>query len=143
MRAHERDRAASLPRRYPYGFLGKYQALPIKPGQDQTDIALAVFELLVRKRQCRDMMASALVARWANTGSFHEARENYSFLKKIPSEAWTQHLVNEVWEARDRKVNLREASINWKASEAALLDVFRDIPFSRPTPEDDDDEPPW
>jgi hypothetical protein len=127
----------------PYGFLGKYQALPIKPGLHQADIALAVFELLVRKRQSRDTMAGALVARWANTGSFEAARENYSFLKKIPKEAWTQRLVNAVWEARDRKINLREASINWKPSEEALRDLFCEIPFSRPALEHDDDEPPW
>ena len=117
----------------PYGFLGRYQALPVRRGQDQADIALGVFELLVRKPQSRDAMARALVGRWVNTGSFDGARENYSFLRKIPDEAWTQQLVTEVWEARERNVDLREASINWQSSEDALQALFRDLPYSRPS----------
>lgn len=129
----------------PYGFLGRYQALPVKEGQSQVDIALAVFELLVRKEQSRDAMARALVDRWANTGSFDAARENYGFLRKIPREVWTQRLANDVWEARERNGELRDANINWKPSDEALADLFRDLPFGRPraaeTGSADDDIP--
>jgi hypothetical protein len=126
----------------PYGFIGRYQALSVGKGQTSADIALAVFELLVRKERSRDAMARALVSRWADTGSFDAARENYSFLKKIPSEGWTQQLVNDVWEAREREVDLREANIDWRPSEEALERLFANLPFSRPSrgraPSDDD-----
>jgi hypothetical protein len=82
-------------------------------------------------------MARALVARWANTGSWHEARENYGFLKMIPDEAWNQKLVTEVWEAHKRVHDLRTASINWKDSAAALEDLLDHLPFSVPSEADD------
>jgi hypothetical protein len=129
----------------PYGLLGRYQALRAKRGQDPADIALSVFELLVRKEQSRDAMASALVNRWATTGSFSGARDNYSFLKKIPREAWTQPLINEVWEARDRNDQLRDANINWRPSEQALEELFSGLPYARPTrtPQRVDDDIPF
>lgn len=116
----------------PYGFLGKYQALPVRAGQDQADIALAVFELLVRKEQSRTAMARALVSRWAATESWDAARENYGFLRKIPAEAWTQQLVDEVWDAHAHVHDLRTANINWKSSEDALAELFDETGFSRP-----------
>jgi hypothetical protein len=116
----------------PYGFLGTYQALPVKKGQTEADISLAVFELLVRKPQTRDAMARVLVQRWARTASYHAARENYSFLKTIPQEAWTPQLVNDVRDAREGNVDLREASINWQPSEAAIDALFSDLPFAQP-----------
>lgn len=128
----------------PYGFLGRYQALPVKVGQhDETHIALGVFELLARKPQSRDRMARALVDRWSNTLSWDAARENYSFLRRIPDEAWNQQLVDEVWEARDRVYDLRTASIDWKPSEHALYDLFADLPFQRSGVVAEDDDIPF
>jgi hypothetical protein len=75
----------------PYGFLERYQALPVADRQ-QAELALAIFELLVRKEQSRDAMAWTLVKRWANTRSFDAARENYAFLKTIPRDAWSEPL---------------------------------------------------
>jgi hypothetical protein len=116
----------------PYGFLGKYQAHSVKKDHDEADIALAVFELLVRKPQSRDRMARALVDRWSNTRSYNAARENYSFLRRIPAEAWTQALVDEVWSALERNNNLQDASINWQSSQTAVWHLFENLPFSRP-----------
>jgi hypothetical protein len=127
----------------PYGFLGKYQALSVKKGHDQADIALGVFELLARKRQSRDAMARALVSRWENTGSWDAARENYSFLKKVPEEAWTQQLVNDVWSARERNHQLKTANINWKDSDKALEALLVSLPFTRPSPGADEDDIPF
>lgn len=121
----------------PYGFLGDFQSLKVKDGQDADDIALAVFGLLVRKPQTRDLMARALVDRWGSTRSYDQARENYGFLRSIPKEAWTQALVRDVWEARDRNGELRDASINWQSSEKALEALFADLPFPRPATDDD------
>lgn len=118
----------------PYGFLARYQALPIT-GRLPSDVALSIFELLAQKEQSRDAMARALVARWAATTSFDVARVNYAYLRKIPEEAWTQALVTEVWEARSQNGDLKNASIDWQASEVALEALFRDLPFSRPDEE--------
>jgi hypothetical protein len=115
----------------PYGFIGRFHALPID-GRKIRDVALSIFELLVRKPQSRDAMAQALVDRWASTTSWDGARENYGFLKTIPEESWTQQLVNEVWEARDRVHDLRTADIGWKSSEAAVERLFEALPFVRP-----------
>lgn len=122
----------------PYGFIGDSQSLRVKDGQESDDIALAVFEVLVRKKQSRDAMAHALVARWASTESWDEARENYSFLRKIPKGAWTQNLVTEVWNARERVHDLRTANINWQDSEQALHSLFEGLTFERPRAEPDD-----
>jgi hypothetical protein len=54
---------------------------------------------------------------------------------KIPEEAWTQALVNEVWEARSQNSDLKNAGIDWQASDVALEVLFRDLPFSRPVEE--------
>lgn len=130
----------------PYGFLGKYQALPVKKGASQVDIALAIFELLIRKRQSRDAMARALVSRWTATDSFAGARENYSFLRMIPKAVWTRALVNDVWDACERNEQLRDANINWKPAETAITELFAELPFERPRPPEpatatDDDIP--
>ena len=127
----------------PYGFLARVQALPVKKGQSQADISLAVFELLARKPESRDAMARALVQRWANTTSWGDARENYGFLKMIPPEAWNQQLVNEVWNARDRVHDLETANINWQSSDVALANLFTDLPFTRPAPPRSDDDIPF
>lgn len=124
----------------PYGFLGSYQALSVRKSQAPADIALAVFELLARKPQSRTAMARALVNRWESTASWDEARENFSFLRKVPKEAWTQQLVDAVWEARDRVHDLRTANINWEPSDAALDRLFADVQFAR-SPTDHDETP--
>jgi hypothetical protein len=118
----------------PYGFLGDFQSLKVKKGQDADDIALAVFELLLRKSQTRELMAQALVRRWVSTGSFDEARENYGLLRRIPKDVWTQAAVDDVWEARERNSELRHANINWRDSVDALDALFNDLPFKRPAP---------
>jgi hypothetical protein len=118
----------------PYGLLGKYQALRIKKERTEAGIALSVFELLVGKRESRDAMAGALVARWPSTGSWDGTRENYSFLTKLPPEVWTQQLVDEIWQARERNYNLQTANVTWKDSDQALHDLFRGLPFSWPSP---------
>jgi hypothetical protein len=120
----------------PYGFLGRYQALSVT-GKPVSDVALSIFELLARKPQSRNAMARALVSRWAETHSWDAARENFGFLKKIPAEAWTQQLMNDVWNARDHEHNLRTANIEWKASDVALEELFANLPYSRPQPDDD------
>ncbi|MGH2962948.1 MAG: TIR domain-containing protein [Solirubrobacterales bacterium] len=43
----------------PYGLLGRYQAFRVKKGQTPADIALGIFELLVRKPESREAMARA------------------------------------------------------------------------------------
>jgi len=125
----------------PYGFLGDYQALPVKKGHGEVEISLAVFELLVRKPQSRGAMARALVQRWAETDSWENARENYSFLKKVPAEAWTQQLATEVWEARDRVYHLKTANLDWKDSDKAVQELFEGLPYDRPSSGVDDDLP--
>ncbi len=115
----------------PYGFLGRHQALLVK-GKDEEGLALAVFELLARKEPSRDAMARAIVDRWTHTSSWDDARENYGFLKMVPPESWTQQLVDEVWEARDRVHDLRTANINWQPSDVALSQLFDGLPFGRP-----------
>ena len=121
----------------PYGFLGRYQALKVT-GKTMSSVALSVFELLVRKPQSRDAMARALVTRWVETNSWDGARENFGFLKTIPAEAWTQHLVNRVWEAREHVDVLHTANIEWKDSDVALEGLFANLPYSPPQTEDDD-----
>jgi hypothetical protein len=117
--------------RIPYGFLGAYQALSVRKRQTEADIALAVFELLVRKPQSRTAMAAALVRRWEETESWDGARENYGFLRKIPTEAWSQSLVDSVWNARDRVHDLQTANINWESSDIALIRLFEPLGLHR------------
>lgn len=130
----------------PYGFLGSYQAFSVKAGHTEVDIALGVFELLVRKQPSRDAMARALVARWVNTSSYDAARANYSFLKTIPRDVWTHDLVDQVWEARNLNPELRHGNINWTSSDTALERLFADLQFQPPerarlAPGYDDDIP--
>jgi hypothetical protein len=123
----------------PYGFVGRFHALDADR-RKVSDVALQIFELLARKPQSQDAMARALIQRWKDTTSWDAARENYSFLKKIPAEVWTQQLVNEVWLARDHVYDLRTASIDWKSSEHAVESLFEDLPFER---RQQDEDVPW
>lgn len=118
----------------PYGFLGRSQALPVRKGQNQDDIALAVFELLVRKEASRDEMAKHLVRRWAMSPSFDAARENYGLLNTVPAEAWTASLATEVREARQNNSELRYANIDWRPSEDAVEALFSGTPYAQQTP---------
>ena len=115
----------------PYGFLGEFQALSVKRGQNQADISLAIFELLVRSPRSREAMAKALVNRWADTQSWDDARENYGFLRMIPREAWSAQMIADVWKARDTAYFLKTASIDWQDSDVALNDLFEDLPSAQ------------
>jgi len=121
----------------PYGFLGRYQALPVKKELTAVELSVAVSGLLARKEQSREQMARALVQRWAATDSYAAARENFGFLKTIPIEAWTQQLVDEVWEAHDRNSQIREPNIDWRPSEEQLFALFADPPYRRAAHKDD------
>jgi hypothetical protein len=121
----------------PYGFLGDFQSLKVRDSQGEDDVALAVFELLVRKPQTRDLMAQALVQRWRDTASYDQARENYGFLRRIPDGVWTQAMVDDIWEAHERNGQLRDASINWQDSRHALEALFESVPLTGSPPDDD------
>ncbi len=117
----------------PYGFLGRYQALPVNKDSTTSDIALAIFELLARKQESKHAMAASLVQRWASSSSFDAARENYGFLRMVPDSAWNQPLVNELWEALRHNGQLQQLNIKGKSPEMALAALFEDLPFSVPT----------
>ncbi len=117
----------------PYGFLGRYQALPVNKDSKTSDIALAIFELLARNQKSEHAMAASLVKRWASSPSFDAARENYSFLRMVSDSAWNQPLVNELWEALKHNWQLQQLNINGQSPAMALEALFKDLPFSMPT----------
>jgi hypothetical protein len=121
----------------PYGFLGTHQSLKVRPGQSQIDLALSVSELLVRKPQSTEAMTRALVQRWRLTDSYEAARENYSLLRGVPGESWNQSLVTEVWDTWANNSQVRDANIDWRPCEEALVGLFKDLPYKRPTSPDE------
>lgn len=111
----------------PYGFLGDLQSFRVNQNMSADDIALAVFNILVRHPSTRLEMAAALVQRWEDTASFNAARENYSLLCAVAPEAWSAALIDRVRAARNRNEELLYANINWTDSETAVNKLFSEV----------------
>lgn len=68
----------------PYGFIGKYQALPGVDRPAQT-LAHDLFQVLSRHKQTADRMAEAVVTRFEAADSFRVAKDTMGHLEALPT----------------------------------------------------------
>jgi hypothetical protein len=95
----------------PYGFIGRYQAL--NGPEDAETTARGLFEILVRNDSTKVQMARALVRLFTSTWSFNETRRRAALLEWVPTDAYTEELVQELEKAAKENVDIREAGIDY------------------------------
>jgi TIR domain len=94
----------------PHGFLGKYQAVKVKKGRAAMLVAQDVFRVLAVHAETRERMAPAVVRRFAKSTSFESARDGFALLRRIPKDAWTKELVDEVDKAVQKNIEVKNAN---------------------------------
>jgi hypothetical protein len=76
-----------LPIRYgadPHGFIGKYQGYTLKKGQKINTVAREIVSILSRHPETSRRIASALVCKLENSGSFNTSTTTLELLEKCP-----------------------------------------------------------
>jgi hypothetical protein len=77
----------------PYGFMGRFQALRCG-NESATDCARKVFDILIANPQTSSKMSEAIIANLGASGSFAQARNNLSLVRKIAN--WTPDLLRKL-----------------------------------------------
>lgn len=88
----------------PYGFIGRYQALP---GGDPEDVARSIFDVLLKHDLTSLKMAEALVTRLENSHSFDNAKANMTLVERVL--VWTPELLQKLEAAIDRNSQVADA----------------------------------
>lgn len=103
----------------PYGFIGRYQALP---GENQTagQIARNIFEILVRHNLTAAQMANALVSQFEDSGTFQEAISNVKLLEDV--KVWTPELLRSLENSIQRNSQISGA---WGVPEKVRVLITR------------------
>jgi hypothetical protein len=71
----------------PYGFIGKYQGLDVG-SKTSAELAQEIEQILTRSQSTAQAMGAALVHRFANSGSYVDARRNFDALLHVPKDVW-------------------------------------------------------
>jgi TIR domain len=95
----------------PHGFIGKYQAIRVRGPIRAAFIAGRIFETLVANELTRPRMARSVVERFALSGSFDNARENFRRLRLIEDEPWDVAMIERAESAAQENGQLREAGV--------------------------------
>jgi len=112
----------------PYGFIGRYQAMTIKPEQKFHEIARSLFELVLRHERSRFAMARALVWQFEQSRSFDAVRSNFAHLRVIPPEAWTGALKEQARTAHERNYEIKNAWIGSRDAPDVVAELIAALP---------------
>ena len=104
----------------PYGFIGKYQALPFS---DEKKSTKDIFNALVKNEKTKKKMAYALMAMFENSDSFSGAKINFDLVKKI--EFWNDDLIERLEKSSKGNSQIR-GSFGLPASISYLVKELRD-----------------
>lgn len=97
----------------PYGFIGKFQAFnPSKYGTN-AELCEAIFDVLRSNELSRTPVAAALVRRFEESSSYAQAARNVDLLKAIPSEAWTEELLDRAERAHEENRQISDANYRY------------------------------
>jgi hypothetical protein len=114
----------------PYGFIGKYQGVA-GSGKDLLAIAEEVRLLLATHELTGTRMAARTVQSFAHVDSFKDARKTFEILKRIPPEAWTEPLLDEVARAAEQNDQITQAWETFSSSEMLPAAVERFVAEQR------------
>jgi hypothetical protein len=81
----------------PYGFIGKYQAMPA--GGDSHQLADRIASALHRNSLTKQAMAEAVVDKFARSSSYSSTRDNFKRLQQLELGVWTPDLKRAVLRA--------------------------------------------
>jgi hypothetical protein len=98
----------------PHGFLAGFQAvkLPSAKGRGTAwTAAEAVFDILAKRPETQERMVPCVVRRYSASYSFDDSRAVYTQLRRIPKEAWTLELVDEVEKAATENSQIQHANL--------------------------------
>ncbi len=93
----------------PHGFIAKFQAVALEPNTHPTHAADTMFRGLLQHPRLGDLLARPVVRRFAATGSYDGARNNFPLLARVPVEAWDRDMVETVERAVEENSQLKEA----------------------------------
>jgi TIR domain-containing protein len=93
----------------PHGFIAKFQAVTLDPNPHPTHAADTMFRGLLQHPRLGDLLARPVVRRFAATGSFDGARNNFPLLARVPAEAWDRDMVEMVERAVEENSQLKHA----------------------------------
>jgi hypothetical protein len=127
----------------PYGFIGKYQAIPSSRDRDTTysDIE-AMLTALVRNPSTSAKAASIAVHRYARSGSFDAARAGYALLQAIPRQEWTPAMIDEVDRAHGENSQLIHGNLPGRGPiPDAVTELLQDLRPTPATPDSGEDIP--
>lgn len=124
----------------PHGFLSEFQGVKLNERTRPQAAANDVFRILATRPETSERMVPSIVRRFAASESFDETREAFTFLARIPKDAWTTRLIYEVRAAEYLNSQIKDANLSdGKRVSDALnklllptekrLDIVGDIPF--------------
>ena len=88
----------------PYGFIGKYQALP---DDDPKELSAAISEILIKHKLTSKAMAEARVAKFASSDSYANAKKNVDLLEEAVY--WDENLQRRVESAIESNSQISDA----------------------------------
>ena len=118
----------------PYGFIGKYQAIPssVDPFTTYSDIE-AILTALIRNPTTATKAAPIAVHRYARSASFDAARAGYALLQNVPRQEWTPAMNYEVDRAHAENDQLIHANLPGRGPiPDAVNELLQDLQPHRP-----------
>jgi hypothetical protein len=95
----------------PHGFLSEIQGMKLNKQMHAMPAARSVFRTLAERTETRDRMVPSIVRRFSASGSYDNTREAFTLLARIPKDAWTQEMVNEVEAACEKNSQVKDANL--------------------------------
>jgi hypothetical protein len=77
----------------PHGFLAQFQGLP--GSKNPKTVAEQIFAVLAKKPETASAMAWALTAKFAESNTYNEARDNFDLLEQVETK-WPKELLNRI-----------------------------------------------
>jgi hypothetical protein len=126
----------------PHGFLAGFQAVKLPDAKGRSTAwtaAEAVFDILAKRPETQERMVPCVVRRYSASYSFDNSRAVYTLLRRIPKEAWTLELVDEVEKAATENSQIQNANLRTGTPIPEATAKFLVPIKNRLAPEPDDD----
>ncbi len=95
----------------PHGFLSEVQGVKLNEHATPMTAARSVFRVLAERPETRDRMVPSVVRRFSASRSYDNTREAFTLLARIPRDAWTQEMADEVVTACAENSQVKEANL--------------------------------
>jgi hypothetical protein len=96
---------------HPHGFLSEFQGVKLNSYTHASTAAANVFKILATRPETSDRMVPSVVRRYAQSIGYDMTREAFTLLTRIPKDAWTAEMVNEVEKAATDNSQVKDANL--------------------------------